>query len=190
LKLNKLSLNSNQCIKEDFDETQMSAMPKIVKSSCGFCELNKPIEVKVCEIFTKVQKIAGKQFEEIVHAQQRLQKTVENLRLHLHSEVPTKMSHATRIARLEAELLGCKHSKDQAEKQFSLIKEFADKLDAHRTQKCQEKTQELRKTITAKKHEIDKLTHELKEKTDQLEKKQEIINHLEKELTSDYYKVD
>lgn len=112
------------------------------------------------------------------------------MKLHLHSEVPAKMTHSNRISRLEAELTGCKHSKDQAEKQFSLIKEFADKLDVQRTQNCVEKTQELKKTITAKKHEIESLKHELKEKISELVKKQKVIDHLEKEFSSDFYKND
>lgn len=190
LKLNKVGLNSNKCIKEDFDENQIETLPKSVKSSCGFCEINKPVDVKICEIFAKVQKIAGKNFEEIVNLQQRQLKMMENLRSALHHEVPTKMTHTTKIARLEAELSGCKHAKDQAEKQFSLIKDFADKLDTHRAQTCQEKTQEMRKTITMKKHENEKLKNELQEKTAELAKKQKIIDHLEKELSSDFYKTD
>lgn len=190
LQLNKVGLNSNQCIKEDFDQTQISILPKTVKSSCGFCELNKPVEVKICEISAKVQKIAGKNFEQMMKNHQHLLKTIENMKLHLHSEVPAKLTHSNRISRLEAELSGCKHSKDQAEKQFSLIKEFADKLDTQRTKNCIEKTQELRKTITAKKHEIESFKHELKEKTSELVKKQKIIDHLEKELSSDFYKSD
>lgn len=170
--LKKVGLNTNKCIKQDFVQTQISTLPKIVKSSCGFCELNKPVEIKICEISVQVQKIAGKNFDEILIGQRRQEKMIQNLRSTFHTEVPAKMSQTARIARLEAELSACKHAKDQAEKQFSLIREFSEKLDAQRVQTCYEKTQEMRKTINLKSQELEKLLNELKEKNSEIERKQ------------------
>lgn len=182
--LNKVGLNFNKCIKQDFEQSQMKILHKTLKSSCGFCELNKPVEIKVCEISAQVQRIAGKNFKEIVDGQKRQLKMLENLRSTLSNEVPAKMTQSARLVRLEAELLSCNDAKDQAEKQFSLIKEFADRLDAQRVQSCYEKTQEMRKTISMKNQEREKLLHELKEKTSELAKSREMLEHLEGELAN------
>lgn len=184
MNLNKVGLDFNKCIKQDFDRSQLKIIHKTVKNSCGFCELNKPVEIKVCEISAQVQKIAGKNFNEIVDGQKRQLKMLENLRSTLNNEVPTKITQTARVARLEAELLSCKHAKDQAENQFTLIKEFADKLDAQRVQTCYEKIQELRKTIKMRDHEKEKVLHELKEKTAELVKIRETVEHLEAELAN------
>lgn len=64
VKLERITLSFNLCINEDFeDHTRISAMPELIKNSCGYCE--KIVDITNCEMLKEIQQIHLKNAEKI-----------------------------------------------------------------------------------------------------------------------------